>query len=71
MIFTTQSDPGKKLEDTQLGIVALALRIQLCNSLISGTSLFAEGELRFRKWLASKLLLSGRALVWIQDRGLI
>lgn len=71
MIFTTQSDPGKELEDTQLGVVALALRIQLCNSLIPGTSLFAEGELRFRKWLASKLLLSARALVWIQDRGLI
>lgn len=58
MIPATQSDPGKEREEIQLSIVAWALHIQLCSNLMAGTSLFAEGALRFRKCLASKLLLS-------------
>lgn len=55
MTPVTPSDPGNKVEEIQLGIVALALYTRLCSHLSSGASLLAEGVLRFRKWLASKL----------------
>ena len=55
---TTQSDPGNEVEQVQLGIVALALYIQLGSHLSSAAPLFAEGVLRFRKRLPSALVLS-------------
>lgn len=57
MTPTTQSDPGEKLEEIGPGIIALALHIQPCSTLMAGT-LSAEGASRFRKSSASKLLLS-------------
>lgn len=59
MIPTTQSDPGKETEDLRLGIIALTSYIKLRSRLMAGT-VFAEGVLRFRKWLVSKFLLSRR-----------
>lgn len=58
MTPSTRSDAGNEAEEVQLGIVASALPSQLCGSLSSGASLFAEGVLRFRKWLASRLVFS-------------
>lgn len=65
----TQSDPGNEAEEVQLGIVGLALYIQL-RSLSSGASLFAEGVLRFRKRLASTLVLSRQCYSGSRTEGL-
>lgn len=66
----TQSDPGDEAEEVQLGIVGLASYIQLCSHLSSGAPLFAGGVLRFRKRLASTLVLSGQCYSGSRTEGL-
>ena len=70
MTPATQSDAGNEDEEVQPGIVGLALYTQLCNRLSSGASLFAEGVLRFRKRLASPLVLSRHCYSGSRTEGL-